>query len=416
MSETQNIGSSLAGFSAALEQSGSSFEEFVRDQYVEKWMGDTIYHVMRIRTSLVAAALNYLAEKGLLNLERVSMSPVTDPLAHDIEHSPTIDYKGHRYKTTHSMIYSKFLACFNPRVRGVFVDSPNIRLELESADGTQRGKYLADFSQIDVELRRDNAPDLESYLNQPEETVARLRGDMDEALAFFEGLVVSALSAVVANNAEDLAALGVVVEVPATPFPRVSKDDAVAMTGTRAFEKALGEKVGTPFFWVTGLMRENYDLIYPYLKSDGTRRSLDDFTSEEIYNFDLCAQSRWVGGGSGGAYEVMSGAIREWLPEPIIERLIDNRILKVRPELHRGKIVNFEELAGYGPFLAAVGMRDDAGKPLFPATFGAGIGVERLLFAILKGPKVAQVDDVTLFGKNPDSPWAAGRGVTITCV
>jgi hypothetical protein len=38
-------------------------------------------------------------------------------------------------------------------------------------------------------------------------------------------------------------------------------------------------------------MRENYDLIYPYLRRDGTRRAMEEFTSREIYNFDLCARS-----------------------------------------------------------------------------------------------------------------------------
>jgi len=44
---------------------------------------------------------------------------VTDPLAHDVEHVPNIHYKGKLYVMTHSMIYSKLLACFNPRVRGI---------------------------------------------------------------------------------------------------------------------------------------------------------------------------------------------------------------------------------------------------------------------------------------------------------
>ena len=47
--------------------------------------------------------------------------------------------------------------------------------------------------------------------------------------------------------------------------------------------------------------------------------------------------------------------------------------------------------------------KDGQGKPLFPETFGGGLGVERCLFALCLGDKIRQVDQITLFGKNPDS-------------
>ncbi len=151
----QPIGQSLYNFQAALKESGETFEGYLRRQYIDKWMGDDLYHAMAIRTTMVNAMHNFLTDYGLFNMERVSLSPVTDPLAHDVEHSPSISYKGHEYMTTHSMIYSKFLACFNQKIKGVFVDSPNIRLEIESPTSAQRGKYLIDFSQMDIELRRN---------------------------------------------------------------------------------------------------------------------------------------------------------------------------------------------------------------------------------------------------------------------
>jgi hypothetical protein len=61
--------------------------------------------------------------------------------------------------------------------------------------------------------------------------------------------------------------------------------------GRTDVEAKLGEETGSPFFWAGGHMRENYDLIYPYLRRDGTRRAMEEFTSREIYNFDLCARS-----------------------------------------------------------------------------------------------------------------------------
>ena len=37
-------------------------------------------------------------------------------------------------------------------------------------------------------------------------------------------------------------------------------------------------------------MRENYDLIYPYITPEG-KIPLQDVTSEMIYNYDICAKS-----------------------------------------------------------------------------------------------------------------------------
>jgi hypothetical protein len=50
-----------------------------------------------------------------------------------------------------------------------------------------------------------------------------------------------------------------------------------------------------------------------------------------------------------------------------------------------------------------VAQKDAGGRSLFPDTFGGGVGIERALFALCKGPRIVKVDDVTLFGKNPDS-------------
>ena len=162
------IGQSLFGFQAALKQACSSLEEYLEKYYYNKWMGDTLYAALSLRTTFVNAMHQFFADEGLFNLERIQMSPVTDPLAHDVEHIPNIHYKGQLYVMTHSMIYSKFLACHNPKIKGIFVDSPNLRLEIESPDRMQRGKYLIDFSQMDVEVRRNRGIDLETYLKEPE--------------------------------------------------------------------------------------------------------------------------------------------------------------------------------------------------------------------------------------------------------
>jgi hypothetical protein len=60
-------------------------------------------------------------------------------------------------------------------------------------------------------------------------------------------------------------------------------------------------------------------------------------------------------------------------------------------------------MEGYGPFLSVVNMKDASGKQYFPDTFGGGLGVERFLYALLRGSKIEKIDDLTFFGKNPDS-------------
>jgi len=399
---TTIVGQNLFGFQAALQEAGSSLEEYLNKYYFNNWMGDTLYAAMAIRTTFVNAMQQFLADEGLFNIERVQMSPMTDPLAHDVEHVPNIHYKGQLYVTTHSMIYSKFLACFNPRIKGVFVDSPNIRLEIESPDRIQRGKYLIDFSQMDIEVRRNRGIDLETYLNEQDRVKDILREDMEKGLDLFERLIIHSMTRILEKNEDELKALGVTIEVPEQPFPRFLCDRAKETYG-RGYEVKSGEDTDKQFFWITGILRENYDLIYPYLKSDG-KVSLSEVTSDMIYNYDLCAKSIIRDTGKQtSALEILSGAVREWLYETIVERLLDNGIIPSRPVFSDGNIINIDEIGGYGPFLMMTAKKDAHARSLFPETYGGGIGVERTLYAILRGPALDKIDNITCFGKNPDS-------------
>jgi len=396
------IGQSMFGFQSALQQTGSSMEEYLDKYYYQKWMGDTLYAAMALRTTFVTAMHQFLADEGLFNLERLQMSPVTDPLAHDVEYVPNIHYKGQLYVMTHSMIYAKFLACHNRKIKGVFVDSPNIRLEIESPDRVQRGKYLIDFSQMDIEVRRNRGLDLETYLKEPEKVKGILRDDMELGMDLFERLIIHSMTQLVEKNEDDLKALGVAIEVPKQPFPRFKCDEVKQRHG-RGYEAKLGQEIKEPFFWITGLLRENYDLVYPYLRPEG-KASLSQVTSDMIYNYDICAKSIVRDTGKQTqALEILSGAVREWLYEAIVERLLDNDIIPVRPVIYEGNIKNIDELGGYGPFLMMTSKKDGQGRPTFPETYGGGIGVERALYAICRGPVLEKIDDLTCFGKNPDS-------------
>ncbi len=400
----KSIGEDLFRFQSAINESGSTLEDYIQESYANKWLSDDLYNVMAIRTTFVNGMNQYLVNEGLFNLEKVMLSIITDPLAHDIEHTPAIDYKGHTYLTTHSMIYSKFLACSNPKIKGIFVDSPNIRLEIESPVGKQRGRYLADFSQMDIEYKRNSGVSLDDYYKKESHVLEVLNEDMKKAKDFFERMLVFCCEELNKKNKDNMKDLGIVIEVPKTPFPSFHKDEAVAKHGARGHEEKLGEETDAQFFWITGLMRENYDLIYPYLSSEGSRVDLKQVKSGNIFNYDILAKSIDAKTGKQSlAKEILSGAIREWLFEPIVERLIDNKILPARPVITEGNVENINELAGYGPFLQYASMKDTNGNNLFPDTAGGGIGIERTLYAILRGEKINLIDDVTYFGKNPDS-------------
>lgn len=397
------VGQRLNRYQKDLAARGTTLKREIHDRYFKKWRSEALYHVSRIRTALVSGMIDHLIEAGLLNLERVSVSLVTDPLAHTVEHLPEIPYRGADYVTTHSMIYAKFLACHNPLLKGIFVDSPNIRLEPADPQGRQRGRYLIDFSQLDVEVRRNRGIDLGTYLDNPREVTALLQEDLTKALKLFEGMARAGFEKVNRLTKDSLEALGVRIDLPDTPFPIFYQTEAEAKYGKADVETKMGEATDSQFFFVVGLMRENYDLIYPYLRRDGSRRPIGEFSSREIFNYDLCVKGRQKDGRCSAAKEVLSGGLREWLPETIVARLLDNGVIPEAPILEDGEIQNLEAMGGYGPFLTVALSRDAQGWPTFPETFGGGIGIERLLWTLLRGPFIETIDQVTFFGKNPDS-------------
>ena len=400
---TTGIGDALFGFQAALKEGGSSLKEYLEKYYYQRWVGDTLLAAVSIRATFVTAMHQFLADEGLCNLERVQLSPLTDPLAHDVEHVPSISYKGLHYVMTHSMIYSKLLACYHPKIKGVFVDSPNIRLEVESPDRIQRGKYIIDFSQMDIEVRRNRGIDFETYLSKPAEVKEILKEDMAIAKGLFERMLIHSMAKIAEKNREELKELGVAIEIPKQPFPTFAYDQSRKKYSLKEYEVGVGKETSSQFFWITGIPRENYDLIYPYIKPDG-KVTAGEVTSDMVYNYDLCAKSiiRETGEQTE-ARELLSGGIREWLFNPIVERLLDNKIIPVKPIIVEGNIENINQLDGYGPFLLAASIKDATGRSTFPDTYGGGIGIERTLYALSRGPKVDKIDDVTFFGKNPDS-------------
>ncbi len=399
------IGESLYRFQSAINESGNTLEDFIRENYVKKWLSDELYHANAIRTTFVNSINSFLASEGLINIEKVMLSIITDPLAHDIERTPAIQYKGHTYLTTHSMIYSKFLACSNPRLRGVYVDSPNIRLELESPVKAQRGRYLADFSQIDIELKRNRGLDLEAYLNKQSLVRDALNADMDTIKNFLERMIVHACEAINATNGDDLKKLGVVLETPAIPFPTFTKDHCTEKLRHETIRGKSRRGHKGPVFLDYGPHARELRPGLPLPPSGGRKGR------SHIYSVGKHLQLRHL------RQKHRPENRRTFSRQGDSFRCHPRMAFRTHHRAHSSTTgysrcgptyvtvisENINELGGYGPFLHFVSMKDAAGKPMFPDTMGGGIGVERTLYSILRGEKISKIDDITFFGKNPDT-------------
>ena len=102
----------------------------------------------RVNTIIRGSMKSYLDRRGFLEINPVVISPISDPLNHPVD-DPTIDYYGHRYRLTKSMIFHKQLALVH--FDKIYSFSPNIRIE--PLDRKSTGRHLAEFTQLDLEVK-----------------------------------------------------------------------------------------------------------------------------------------------------------------------------------------------------------------------------------------------------------------------
>jgi asparaginyl-tRNA synthetase len=116
---------------------------------------------LRIQNNITAAAREYLAGHGFMEMMPPMIGPVTDPGCRGAK-QVDVDYYGHKYKLMTSVILYKqaSLLAFDK----VFYVAPNIRLEpLETAD---TGRHLVEFTQIDVEVAEVRRADVLDLLQE----------------------------------------------------------------------------------------------------------------------------------------------------------------------------------------------------------------------------------------------------------
>ena len=265
--------------------------------------------VLKVKDEIMYAAREYLRQEGFTEILPVILSPITDPLHHDT-FDGTVNFYGSPYQLTKSMILHKQIALRTlPRIYSV---SPNVRME--PAERASLGRYLAEFVQLDLEVRD---------------------ATRDEIIGIGEGLLVHVLSAVAVRCSAELARLGRELSVPEAPFERVPFQQAQQRFG-KGFDDALSTSLSAPA-WVIDFprsVREFYD------REDPQRPDV-------LLDMDLLYPE--------GYGEALSGGEREHTLPRILRRLEQDNIDKGR----------FSQYLGF----AEEGL---------PSSAGFGIGIERL--------------------------------------
>jgi len=190
--------------------------------------------VLRVKSEIVRSAGEYLRGKEFVEILPVLLSPITDPLHHET-YGGSVDFYGRPYQLTKSMILHKQIALLT--VPRIFCFSPNVRME--PAERASFGRYLAEFVQLDLEVRG---------------------ATRDDIIAVGEGLISHVLQCVSDRCTDELGILGRELRVPAIPFRRIRFDEATAIHG-EPFDDALSSSLHDPA-WVMDFprrVREFYD-------------------------------------------------------------------------------------------------------------------------------------------------------------
>jgi len=233
--------------------------------------------ILKIQSAALKAIDTFMYSKNILHLMPVMISPVTDPLSHSVYDS-SIEYLGQKLQLTKSMILHKQLALMSNSVPGIYIVSPNIRLEKEELIKSNR--HLIEFSQVDIEL-----------------CDASYRKFMD----FTEELLAYIFSFVKTECSKELKELNRELPDLRKPFKIFDSAELKEKYG-EDFESIVSEKEKQPF-WIMDYYREFYD-------------RQDEKTGKHI-NYDLIYPQ--------GFGEALSGGEREFEFETIKKKMLERK-------------------------------------------------------------------------------------------
>lgn len=231
-----------------------------------------IVEILKIQTEALLAIHEFLYQDGLLQLMPVIVSPITDPLCHPV-YEASIKYLNQKLQLTKSMALHKQIAISTLDVKGIYIVSPNVRLEKD----IQSDNHLLEFSQLDIELKDASAL---------------------EFISFMEDLITHIFTRVRDRCKKELEILGVHIKIPEKPFQVYSSWDLRSEFGSQ-FGFQISQREGD-LFWITDFEREFYD------KEDEIRRG-------HYLNYDLYYPE--------GYGEALSGGERDFEYEVIVRKL-----------------------------------------------------------------------------------------------
>lgn len=228
--------------------------------------------IFKVQTEALRAVHDYLYQEGLVQLMPVILSPVTDPLNHSV-YDASITYQDQELQLTKSMILHKQIALASLDVKGIYIVSPNVRLE----KGIQTDRHLLEFSQIDIELKGWLALEFRSLI---------------------EDMMVYVFTQVKERCVKELEKLGSDIKIPRRPFRIYSRQELQSEFGSD-FDSQISQREDN-LFWITDFDREFYD------KEDADMKG-------HYVNYDLFYPE--------GYQEALSGGERDYEYETLVRKM-----------------------------------------------------------------------------------------------
>ncbi|MFW9799707.1 MAG: asparagine synthetase A [Candidatus Thorarchaeota archaeon] len=238
---------------------------------------ESIAEILRIQTEALLAIHEFLHQEGLLQLMPVIISPITDPLSHPV-YEASIEYLNQKLQLTKSMIMHKQIAVCAMDVKGIYIVSPNVRLE----KGIKSDCHLLEFSQLDIEIKDGTAEQFRSLM---------------------EDLMIHVFTRVKDTCGDELTKLESDIKIPKKPFRVYSSWDLRSELGPE-FESQIS-RVEEDLFWITDFEREFYD------REEEERRG-------HFVNYDMFYPD--------GFGEALSGGERDYKYEILVRKLKERKL------------------------------------------------------------------------------------------
>ena len=271
-------------------------------KFIEHVTSQRLTSAQKIQTVALKALQEYAYQSGFTQLMPVMISPITDPLNHQV-YPAHIDYEQRRLSLTASMIFHKQMALMNPGIEKIFIVSPNIRLELASIKDSKR--HMLEFSQFDFEIRN---------------------ATMYDVMDFISKMFVHVFASVKKQCAAELDVLGRTLPDLSAPL-EIFSSAALSEKHGEKFEEVLSATITQPAF-VTNYKREfydredkvepgvyrNFDLIYPEGYGEGLSGAEREYEYDEIIrrmtelNMDLAPYKNYLSIARDGKLPATAGA------------------------------------------------------------------------------------------------------------